>query len=242
MPRRWALLLAVFIADWLAFMPARLGYAPSQTTIGRVLLLSGPALLVSAIGITVARQRGIFSRAELGLGVTEFQRRRGLVGLRGALTLLGLFVLGALSHMLPSMNYSFANGLNYSEFIELVRGNEWRWSFARSPAPVDIGDVALVFTKGVILAPLVEEIPYRALFVPTVLPHLGRVGAAVASGLVFFGVHVLVYGVPMHPSYFLVGAALAAIFLGFGLLGALIFHAGCNFGILGLALVVEYFG
>lgn len=239
MSRRAALLLAVFVADWLAFLPARLGYAHPHTSLARLFVLVGPSIVVCVVAVAVALRARIFSRAELGLEPTEFQRERGLVGKRGYLALLGVFIAGALTHMFPPVNFSLLNGFSHAEFLELLRQNEWRSNFARCVPPVDFGDVALVFLHGVILAPLTEEIPYRALFVPTVLPYLGRVGTAIAAGLVFLGLHVLVYGRSLHGSYFLVGAALVFIFLWFGLRGALLFHGGCNFGLLVLALYVE---
>ncbi len=50
--------------------------------------------------------------------------------------LFGLVVAGALTHMLPPVNYSLVNGLSYAEFIDLVRSNEWRATFARSLPPI----------------------------------------------------------------------------------------------------------
>jgi membrane protease YdiL (CAAX protease family) len=240
MLRRAALLLAVLAFDWLAFMPIRLGYAPPHTSLGRLLFIYGPTVLLCAVSVAVALRRGVHTRADLGLETTEYQRRHRIIGWRYALALLGLFLAGALTHMLPPVNYSLVHGLSYAEFIELVRGNEWRACFARSLPPVDGGDIALVFAQGVVLAPLVEETVYRALFVPTVFGTLGRFGTAAAAGVLFHGVHVVIYGMPAHPSYFLVGAALAYVFYWFGLRGALAAHAGCNFGLLLLALLVEF--
>ncbi|MBZ5713015.1 CPBP family intramembrane glutamic endopeptidase [Nannocystis pusilla] len=240
MSRRLAFLLAVFVADWLAFLPVRLGYAPIHTSLGRLLMISGSSVVVCVAAVVLARRRDLFTAADLGLTPTETQRARAIVGGRFALVLLGLFVGAALLHMLPPVNYSLWNRLSYPEFVDELRRHEWRDSFARSVPPVDAADAAIVFVHGVILSPLTEEIPYRALFMPTVLPYLGRHGAALASGVVFFGLHVLVYGLTPAADYFLAGVAYAYFFGWFGLAGAVAVHAGGNFGLLLLALYVEF--
>lgn len=176
----------------------------------------------------------------LGLEATDFMTRRHLVGWRFALVLAAIFLVAALVYMAPPINYSIAHGFSYGEFVEELRRHEWRATFARSVPPVDPLEVVLVFLHSVVFAPLTEEIPYRALFVPVVSPALGRHWTAIASGLVFLALHTFVYGLTPDPSYFLGGLASAYAFLCFGLAGAVVCHAGGNFGIWMLAMFVEF--
>lgn len=91
--------------------------------------------------------------------------------------------------------------------------------------------MGVAFVKGVILPPIVEEVPYRALFLAVVLSRLSRHGAALASGAVFFIVHWLAYGAQPHPAFFLSGWVYAWAFMWLGLPGALVAHAGEDFGV-----------
>lgn len=240
MSKRAALLASVLVVDCLCFLPIRLGYAPRYTSIGRVAMISGPSLVLCAVALAVALGRGLYTRAELGLEATEFMKRRGLVGWRYAVLLTAIFIVAALIHMFPPINYSIVHGFSYAEFVDELRRHEWRSTFARSEQPVDPVEVVLVFLHSVVFAPLTEEIPYRALFVPAVLPRLGRHLTALASGLVFLGLHTVVYGLTPDPSYFLGGLAFAYVFMYAGLAGAIVCHAGGNFGIWLLAMFVEF--
>lgn len=240
MSKRAALLALVLVTDWLCFLPIRLGYAPQHTSVGRVAMISGSSLVLCAVALAVALGRGLYTRAELGLEATDFMKRRGLVGWRYILLLAAIFIATAVIHMLPPINYSIAQGLSYAEFVDELRRHEWRSAFARSEQPIDAKDVVLVFLHSVVFAPVTEEIPYRALFVPVVLPRLGRHLTALASGLVFFGLHTLVYGLTPAPDYFISGLAFAYVFMYAGLAGSILCHAGGNFGLWLLAMFVEF--
>ena len=240
MSKRAALLASVFFVDWLCFVPIRLGYAPKYTSVGRVAMISGPSLVLCAVALVVALGRGLYSRAELGLEANDFLKRRGLVGWRFALLIAAIFIVTAIIYIFPPINYSITHGLSYTEFVDELRRHEWRSIFARSEQPIDAKDVVLVFLHSVVFAPLTEEIPYRALFIPVVLPKLGRHLTALASGVVFLGLHTLVYGLTPAPDYFLMGVAFAYVFMYAGLAGSIACHAGGNCGRWLLAMFVEF--
>ena len=67
MSKRAALLVSVFVEDWLCFFPIRFGYALKYTSVGRFAMISGPSLVLCAVALTVAPGRRLYSRAELGL-------------------------------------------------------------------------------------------------------------------------------------------------------------------------------
>lgn len=73
------------------------------------------------------------------------------------------------------------------------------------------------------------------------VPERGRrAEIGLASGLVFLGLHAVVYGLTPDPSYFLGGLAFAYVFMYVGLAGAIVCNAGGNFGIWHLAMFVEF--
>lgn len=231
MARRALFVFSVVAACWLKSFALHTGDAlhvlPRAMTVARLAALALPGLAIAAAAIYLARRWGLFSRVELGLERSAWQRRHPL---RHAAIVGGLFAGFALAYMLPPINYAIANGLNYADFLTEIRLHEYR-STLRPYEPIDAAALGLSFLDDVVFPPLIEEVPYRALLVPLVLPLLGRWGAVVTSGVVFFLTHWIAYEQGPNLQHFLSGAVLAFIFLRVGLAGSLAAHAGGNAGI-----------
>lgn len=241
MYRRVAFFLTVLAAEVLCLLGLRYGrLTPSELGLARIATLYLPGLVILVLAFVWVRRTGLFTAAELGLRPTDWMRQRGVLGWRYALLLFLSFIVTAILHAVPPINYSLLNGLSYAEFVGEVRSHEWREVFARAKAPIGASEVALTWTKMCFLAPLSEEALYRAFFMPAVLPRLNLHVAAILSGAVFHAVHVYVYGYSPAPDYFLGGWAFAYVFMYLGLAGAVVCHAGGNFGIWLLAVFVEF--
>ncbi|MDC0668397.1 CPBP family intramembrane glutamic endopeptidase [Nannocystis radixulma] len=230
MSKRNALALAVIAANvaWmLAFRHA--GFVPRDAPVLRGVLLYGPTLGIAAAGLIAALRGGLFTPAELGLRMPAWTLRRGPVGL--VLLLIAIFLAGALIDMMVPLGTMAANGMSYDEIVDHLRHHEYRYTYGRRELPLASWDIGVEVFKSVILPPLAEEVPYRALFVPAVLSRLSRSNAALASGVIFFLLHWLVYGAQPHPAYFISGWAFAWAFMLVGLPGSIAAHAGENFGV-----------
>lgn len=227
-------MLAVIAADvaWmLAFRHA--GFAPRGAPVLRGVLIYGPSLLIAAAGVTAALRNGLFTPAELGLRMPAWTMGRGRGGL--ILLLIAIFLAGALIDMAVPIGTMLVDGMTYDEIVDHLRRHEYRYTYGYREPPPATSDIGVELFKSVILPPLVEEVPYRALFIPVVLARLSRGNAALASGLVFFLLHWLVYGAQPHPAYFITGWAFAWAFMLAGLPGSIAAHAGVLFGVLALA-------
>jgi membrane protease YdiL (CAAX protease family) len=236
MARRALFVLAVVAACWLKSFALRTGDAlhllPRTMSVGRLAFFVLPGLVIAALAIYLARRWALFSRSELGLERSEWQRRHPT---RHALILGGLLAGFAVAYMLPPINYALTNGLTYADFLSEIRSHEYR-STLEPYEPLDASGLSLSFLDDVVFPPLMEEVPYRALLVPLVLPVLGRWGAVLVSGAVFFLTHWLAYQQAPNLQHFLGGVVLAYVFLRVGLAGSLATHAGSNAGIWLLAV------
>ena len=147
--------------------------------------------------------------------------------------------VGIRSTALTPINYAYSHGLTHEEFLEELRRFEYR-STLEAYEPIDAAGLALSFFDGSVHAPFAEEVPYRALLVPLVRPWIGRFGTALCSGVVFFLLHWLVYGLGPEPSHFFSGAIFAYLFMYAGLGASLAAHAGGNAGIWLLAVYAAF--
>lgn len=239
MSRRAVLLLAIIGAD-LAWIVAlrHSGLEPRDAPVLRGLLIYGPTLAIAGVGLAVALRRGLFTAAELGLEAPAWTMRRGHIG--RVVLLLAIFLAGALVDMSGPLGTMIANGMSYDQIVAHLFSHEYRYMFGTREPPIALVDISLRAAKSCILAPLAEEVPYRALFIPVVLSRLSRQSAALASGAMFFLIHWLVYGAEPHPAYFLSGWVFAWAFMLVGLSGSLAAHAGENFGVLALAIFAAF--
>lgn len=239
MPRRAAFVLAVLAAFWLRSFVVRAADAlyllPRTMGWARVACLLVPGLVIAGAALYLARRWDLFSRAELGLEPTDWQRRHGIVGFRCALLIAGLFIGFALAYMLPPIHYGLSNELSHAEFLAEIRQHEYR-STLRQYEPISLGDLALSFVDGSVAWPFMEEAVFRALLVPLLLSWLHWWGAVLASGVVFCLTHWLVYQQGLQPQHFVTGVVFACVFLLVGLTGSVAAHAGGNAGVWLLAL------
>lgn len=234
MSRRASILLATIAADVACIVALRSsGLEPLDAPVLRGVLVYGPPLLIAGVALSLALRGGHFTRAELGFRVPEWALRRGWVGY--GLLLLAVFLAAALIDVGVPLSSLSASGMSHEEIVAHLRRHEYRYMYGRLEPPLATWDVGVVLVKNVILPPLVEEVPYRALFIPVVLARLSRHHAALASGVVFFLLHWLAYGAQPHPAYFLSGWAFAWAFMVLGLPGAVVAHAGEDFGVFLLA-------
>ncbi|MDC0672472.1 CPBP family intramembrane glutamic endopeptidase [Nannocystis radixulma] len=227
--RSWLLLTTILAqAGWIATL-RHSGLEPRDAPVLRGVLVYGPSLLISGVGLLVALRTGLFTRSEVGLEAPGWASRTGRLG--WPLLLLGIFLASALVDMAGPIGTMLSNGMSYKEIVDHLRSYEYRYVFGRIQPPPDAWDIGVQATKRIVLAPLSEEIPYRALFVPVLLSRLSRGWTAVASGVVFLLLHWLAYNGQLHPAHFLSGWAFAWAFMVAGLPGALAAHAGVNFGV-----------
>lgn len=228
------------IAVQLAWIVAlrRSGLEPRDAPVLRGVLLYGPALLVAGVGVGVGLRRGLFTPAELGLRRPAWAVRRHWIWF--VLALLAMFVAAALVDAVAPLATLASRGMPFEDIMEHVRRHEYRYTYGRLEPPPAAWNIAVEFIKGVVLAPLAEEVPYRALFIPVALSRLSRGNVAIASGLVFLLVHWLAYGAQPHPAYFLSGWVFAWAFMFAGLPGALMVHGGENFGVLVLGTFAAF--
>src|SRR5262249_14238560 len=148
--------------------------------------------------------------------------------------LLAIFLAGMLIDIAVPLLTMTANGMSYEEILAHLRRFEYWYTFGRLEPPPPAWAIGLEAVTS-ILAPLSEEVPYRALLVPATLSVLSRSSAALVSGAVFFLVHWLAFGGAPHPAYFVHGWAFAWVFMLAGLPGSIAAHAGVCFGVLALA-------
>lgn len=214
-------------------------FLPQTMSAERLAAFAVPGILISGTAILLAVRWRVFTRVELGLAPTDWQLKYRVTGFRLALFLLGLFLVFALMYALPPINYAYSQGLSHAEFLEELRRFEYR-STLEAYEPIDAAGLALSFFDGSVHAPLAEEVPYRALLVPLVRPWIGRFGTALCSGVVFFLLHWLVYGLGPEPSHFFSGAIFAYLFMYAGLGASLAAHAGGNAGIWLLAVYAAF--
>lgn len=208
------------------------GLEPRDAPVLRAALIYGPGLVTAGAALVVALRSGLFTPIELGLRMPPWVMRRGRGG-AGAL-LLAIFLAGMLVDVAGPIGTMTANGMSYDEIVAHLRRFEYWYTFGRLEPPPPAWAIGLEAVTSV-LAPLSEEVPYRALLVPVALSRLSRNSAALASGAVFFLVHWLAFGGAPHPAYFLHGWAFAWVFMLVGLLGSIAAHAGVCFGVLVLA-------
>lgn len=234
MSRRASILLATIAADVACIVAFRFsGLEPLDAPVLRGVLVYGPPLLIASVALAVALRGRHFTCAELGLRVPEWALRRGWIGY--CLLLLGVFVVAALVDIGAPLSSLNASGMTFEEIVAHLRRYEYRYMYGRLEPPLMAWDIGVVLVKNVLLPPLVEEVPYRALFIPVARARLSRHHAALASGAVFFLLHWLAYGAQPHPAYFLSGWAFAWAFMLLGLPGAIVAHAGEDFGVFLLA-------
>jgi len=208
------------------------GLEPRDAPILRVALIYGPGLITAGTALIIALRTGLFTPAQLGLHMPAWTLRRGRGG--AALLLLAIFLAGMLVDVAGPVGTMTANGMSCDEIVAHLRRYEYWYTFGRLEPPPPAWAIGLEAVTS-ILAPLSEEVPYRALLVPTMLLRLSRNSAALVSGAVFFLVHWLAFGGAPHPAYFLHGWAFAWVFMLAGLSGSIAAHAGVCFGVLALA-------
>lgn len=209
----------------------RSGLEPLDAPVLRASLIYGPTLATAGVGLTLALRGGLFTAAELGLRMPAWTMRRGRAG--AVLLVVAIFVAGALVDVAGPLVTMTANGMSYDEIVAHLFRYEYRYTFGRIEPPPAAWAIGLQAVTS-ILAPLSEEVPYRALLVPVVLSRLSRSWAALVSGVVFFLVHWLAFGGEPHPAYFLHGWAFAWVFMLAGLPGSIAAHTGVCFGVLAL--------
>lgn len=214
-------------------------FLPQTMSAERLAVFAVPGILTSGAAILLALRWRLFTRVELGLAPTVWQLRYRVTGLRFAFFLLGIFLIFALLYALPPINYAYSQGLSHADFLEEIRRFEYR-STLEAYEPINAAGLALSFFDGSVHAPLAEEVPCRALLVPLVQPWIGRLGTALCSGVVFFLLHWLVYGLGPEPSHFFSGAIFAYLFMYAGLGASLAAHAGGNAGIWLLAVYAAF--
>lgn len=208
------------------------GLEPHDAPALRVALIYGPGLATAGAALVIALRGDFFTPAELGLHMPPWTMRRGRGG--AAVLLLAIFLVGVLVDIAGPIGTMTANGMSYEEIVAHLRRFEYRYTFGQLAPPPPTWAIGLEAVTSV-LAPLSEEVPYRALLVPTMLSRLSRNSAALVSGVVFFLVHWLAFGGAPHPAYFLHGWAFAWVFMLSGLPGSIAAHAGVCFGVLALA-------
>lgn len=208
------------------------GLEPHDAPVLRVALIYAPGLATAGAALFVALRGGFFTPAELGLHMPSWTMRRGRGG--AVALLFAIFLAGLLVDIAGPIGTMTANGMSYDEIVAHLRRFEYRYTFGRLDPPPPTWAITLEAVTS-ILAPLSEEVPYRALLVPAALSRLSRNSAALVSGVVFFLVHWLAFGGAPHPAYFLHGWAFAWVFMLAGLPGSIAAHAGVCFGVLALA-------
>lgn len=206
----------------------RSGLEPRDAPVWRGVMVYGPALVINTVSLIVALRYKLFTPAELGLRRPAWAMRHGRAWF--ALVLFAVFIAAALVDFITPLATMTASGMAYEEIVEHVRQHEYRYTYGRLAPPPAAWNIAVEFIKAVVVAPLDEELPYRALFVPVALSKLSRSHTALASGAIFFLVHWLAYGAQAHPVYFLSGWLFAWAFMWAGLPAALAAHGGENFG------------
>lgn len=222
--------IAAHIA-WILALRAS-GLEPHDAPVPRIVLIYGPGLVTAGAALVIGLRGGLFTPAELGLHMPGWTMRRGRSG--AVALLLAIFIAGMLVDVAGPIGTMTANGMSYDEIVAHLRRFEYRYTFGRLEPPPPAWAIGLEAVTSV-LAPLSEEVPYRALLVPVMLTRLSRNSAALASGAVFFLVHWLAFGGAPHPAYFLHGWAFAWVFMLAGLPGSIAAHAGVCFGVLALA-------
>lgn len=236
--RAWLVLVTIAASATWVFTLRHSGLEPLDAPVLRGVLLYVPTLTIAVTGLVVALRTGLFTPVELGLGRPEWAAQRGRAIV--VLLLLAVFLAGALVDTAGPIGAMVANGMSHDEIVAHLRRYEYRYTYGQLEPPLAAWEIGVQAAKGLLLAPLVEEVPYRALFVPVAFSRLSRQSTALASGVVFFLVHWLAYGAQPHPAYFLSGWAFAWAFTLLGLPGALAAHAGENFGVFALGTYAAF--
>ncbi|MCY1055512.1 CPBP family intramembrane glutamic endopeptidase [Nannocystis sp. SCPEA4] len=214
------------------------GLDPVDDPFLRGVVIHGPMLTIAVVGLLLALQCGLFTREELGLRMPDWTTLRGRVG--QVLLLVAIFLAGALIDMAGPLGTMLSNGMSYEEIVDHLRRHEYRYVYGRTEPPLSAWNIGLGAVKKMVLPPLTEEIPYRALLLPVLLSKMSRGWAALLSGLVFFLVHWLGYGSQPHPAYFLSGWVFAWAFMLVGLPGSIAAHAGENSGVVVLGTFAAF--
>ena len=150
---------------------------------------------VAATAIAVALRSGLFGRRELGLvgarhgaALCKVARIVGVVALIAAVFVSGVYLIA------PGTAYEVARR---SLVVPVIYSSE---AFVR--------DLLCM----VVVAPVYEELVYRALLLSALRDRLGEQAALLAGGAVFVGLHYA-YGYGWHAGYMGVALVLGLIFL-----------------------------
>ena len=163
-------------------------------------LVSGPRARLATAAIAVAVLTMDLSRHDAAYGTRLPLPLAGL-GLLWLLARDPAMTLGARGRPLPSWRWwTFATRL-VAGLHTVVHAAFWAWMAASGPRldiSLQVGrieDLPAAAWRVCVLAPIVEELVYRAVLVPALLPALGPWGAIAASGVAFATLHH-VYGNP----------------------------------------------
>ena len=193
-------------------------HIPALATIGLVegdprfyLVYQIGRLVVAGTAFAVAVGSGLFGRRELGLvGARHAVALCWLARIVGVIALAGIVLVGAVVLVAPSAACDLAQR-----------------SLARPivyPSGVMLRDLLCM----VAIAPLYEEVLYRALLLSSLRDRLGEQPALVVSGGVFVVLH-FVYGYGWHLAYLAGALVLGLVFLRSGsIVPGLVLHAVNN--------------
>lgn len=168
-------------------------------------------LVVAGTACVAAVRSGLFSRRELGLvGARHVAALCWLARIVGVVALVAAVLVGVLVLAAPGT----ACALAWRSLAQTIIG----------PSGAVLRDLLCM----VAVAPLYEELLYRALLLSSLRDRLGEQPALLVSGGVFVALHY-VYGYGWHVAYLAVALVLGLVFLRSGsIVPSLVLHAVSN--------------